>query len=307
MIMFGVVGLLIAAYIAKTLLAVDEKAPEPSEELIPMAIADIAPGTRLTEAHLGRGPFPKERLEPDMLRTTRVIENRFARTAIRAGQPIRANDLLPPGELPPLKVAEGMRALSVEVGDSAAMLDGMIKAGDYVDVLFTYQGGNDDTYQGGLTLRLFEGVRVLVVSRVGSRGDRGSNHVTLELTEPQANILTLARDRGTITLTYNPNGRGSGGLALSSNERVTLYEILGLKAAEPVEPFLTEIYRGSARSTNRFNDKGRLIDGTTPPAEAERPRRELVPAQPAPAKPTDGNAKERPAPPTASRLLLEPQ
>ena len=108
MMMFGVVGLLIVAYIAKNLLAVEAKPPEPSEELLPMAIADIAAGTRLTEAHVGRGPYPKSRLEPDMLRTTRVIENRYTRHAIRAGQPIRANDLLPPGEMPALQVAEGM-------------------------------------------------------------------------------------------------------------------------------------------------------------------------------------------------------
>jgi pilus assembly protein CpaB len=302
MIMFGVVGLLIVAYVAKNLLAVEETAPESTEELIPMAIADVAPGTRLTEAHLGRGPYPKNRLEPDMLRTTRVIENRYARVAIKAGQPIRANDLLPPGELPSLRVAEGMRALAVEVSDTAAMVDGMIKPGDYVDVLFTYQGANDDTYQGGLTMRLFEGVRILVVNRgaSSSRVDRGGNHVTLELTEQQANVLTLARDRGDVTLTYNPSGRGTGGLALSSSERVTLYEILGLKPAEPAEPIVTEIYRGTARSANRFNEKGRLIDGAV---ENERPRQELSPAPPA--RPADGKPADQPTSPTAVRRLLE--
>jgi pilus assembly protein CpaB len=293
-------------------LAVEEQAPEPTEELIPMAVADLAPGTRISEAHLGRGPFPKNRLEPDMLRTNRVITDRYTRVAIKSGQPIRANDLLPPGELPPLKVAEGMRAVSVQIDDSTGMVDGMLKSNDFVDVLFTYQGGNDDVVQGGLTMRLFEGVRVLAVNR-GSTNSR-NNHVTLELTEPQANVLTLARDRGTITLTYNPNGRGNGGLALSSADRVTLYEILGLKPADASDPFLTEIYRGSGRSTNRFNDKGRLIEDYTPPNFNDRPRQQLVPApssptpntQPAaPVQPSDANAPDRPTSPTASRPLLE--
>ena len=48
MMMFGVVGLLIAAYVAKNLLAVEEKLPEATEDLIPMAIADLAPGTLVT-------------------------------------------------------------------------------------------------------------------------------------------------------------------------------------------------------------------------------------------------------------------
>lgn len=312
LIMFGVVGLLIAAYVAKNLLAVEEKAPEQTEELIWMSISDLAPGTKVTEGHLGRAPFPKDRLEPDMLRSTRVIADRYTRVAIKAGQPIRANQLLPPGEMPSLKVADGMRAISVEVGDSTAMVDGMIKTGDFVDVLFTYQGANDDTYQGGLTMRLFEGVRVLAVNRnlTSGRIERGNNHVTLEMTEPQANVLTLARDRGTVTLTYNPNGRGTGGLALNSNERVTLYEILGLKPSEPVEPIMTEIYRGTGRSTNRFNEKGKLIEnygsGANP---TDRPRQQLTPAQPAPnaapAQPVDTNTSDRPTSPTASRLLLE--
>jgi pilus assembly protein CpaB len=235
--------------------------------------------------------------------------DRYTRVAIKSGHPIRANELFPPNELPPLKVAEGMRAVTIQVGDHAGMLDGMVKSGDFVDVLFTYQGNNDDALQGGLTMRLFEGVRVLAVSR-GPSTSR-NNFVTLEMTEPQANVVTLARDRGTLTLTYNPNGRGNGGLALSSSERVTLYEILGLKQADPSEPFLTEIYRGSGRATNRFNDKGKLMENYVAPGMNARPRQQLVPVPKtsdtpaAPVKPTDANAGDQPTSPTASRILLE--
>jgi pilus assembly protein CpaB len=305
LMMFGVVALLIVAYVAKNLLAAEAPPAQPTEELLPMAIADIPAGTRLTEAHVGRGPYPRQRLEPDMLRTTRVIENRYTRRPIRAGQPIRANDLLAPGELPALRVAEGMRAISVEVGDSTAMVDGMLQAGDFVDVLFTFKGGNDETYRGGVTLRLFEGVRVLVVNRgaSSSRGDRGGNHVTLELTEPQANVLTLAHDRGAITLTYNPNGRGAGGLAVDGTERVTLYDILGLKPA--TEPFLTEIFRGSGRSTNRFNEQGRLIEA--PATSPNVPAQQLPPAgngsPQEPSTPSGATSTDRPTAPTAARIM----
>lgn len=314
LIMFGVVGLLVAAYVVKNLSAVEEKAPERTEELIPMVISDLPAGTLLSEAHLGLGPFPKARMEPDMLRTTRVIADRYTRVAIKSGQPIRANDLLPPGETPPLRVAEGMRAISVEVGDSTAMVDGMIKSGDFVDVLFTFQGTNDDTYQGGLTMRLFEGVRVLTVSRStnGPRSGRGNNHVTLEMTEPQVNILTLAQSRGSVTLTYNPNGRGTGGLALNSAERVTLYEILGLKTAEPVEPFLTEIYRGIGRSANRFDEKGKLIESYGGANPNDRPKQQLTPmpsttngTTATPAQPVDNPQADQPASPTAARILIQ--
>lgn len=266
LVMFGVVGLLVVAYIAKNLLAVPEQKPQVATRNVPMAVADIPAGTVITENHLGLGPYPVERLDRDMLLVNRVVVGRVAKEVIKAAQPIRANQLYQPGELPPLDVAEGMRAVSVEVGDSVAMVDGMIKPGQYADVLFTYHaaGNADDRFQGGLTMRLFEGVRVIAINRnlTQSRVDRTSNHVTLELTQSQANTLVLAKDRGVITLTYNPNGKGDGGLAVSSAERVTLYEILGLKPREPdKEPFATELYKGSGRGVIYFNDKGRRLDG----------------------------------------------
>jgi pilus assembly protein CpaB len=168
-------------------------------------------------------------------------------------------------------------------------------------------------------MRLFEGVRVIAVNRTGNnRGSSGTNHVTLELTEPQVNIVTLARDRGTITLSYNPNGRGDGGLALSSADRVTLYEILGLKEADPpAEPFMTEIYRGGGRSTNHFNDRGKLIESYQDRSFYDRTQQEkrLVPnAAPAPNKtpappvrPTDGQNGDQRTPPTALRTFLNQQ
>jgi pilus assembly protein CpaB len=265
LLMFGVVGLLVAAYIGKTLLAREDTRPPVTNRTLPMANADIQPGTTISAGHIGQGFFPSNRLEPDMLLADRMVVGRVAKELIKAAVPIRANMLYPPGELPPLEVAPGMRAVSVNIGDSVGMVDGMIRPGQYVDVLFTLQqsGMTDDRLQGGLTMRLFEGVKVLAINRnlMQGRPDRDGNHVTLELTEPQSNILVLAKDRGNITLTYNPSGKGDGGLAVSSADRVTLYEILGLKRPDPAkDPFTTEQFRGAGRSLQAFDDKGKRLD-----------------------------------------------
>ena len=111
-------------------------------------------------------------------------------------------------------------------------------------------------------MRLFEGVKILAINRsmTQSTMDRGANHVTLELTEPQANVVVLAHDKGKITLTYNPKGKGNGGLALTNSERITFYEILGLVPAQkPKEPFMTEIFRGPGRSTLYYDERGRFV------------------------------------------------
>ena len=272
LVMFGIVGLLVVGYVAKTMLAGQEKPPAPpAMRDVPMAVADIAAGTVITENHLGMGKYQRDKLTSDVLLANRVIIGRVTKGPLKSATPIKANQLYQPGELPPLEVAEGMRAVSVLIGDGVAMVDGMIKPGQFVDILFTASvsgaGVVDSSFQGGLTMRLFEGVKILAINRnfTQSRVERGANHVTLELTQAQTNIVVLAQDRGKLTLTYNPSDAvGDGGLALSNEERVTLFEILGLKKQEPVnpkDPIQTEIYRGQSRITVQFDEKGKLLSG----------------------------------------------
>ena len=272
--MFGIVALLVVGYVAKTMLAGQEKPPAPpAMRDVPMAVTDVAAGTVITENHLGMGKYQRDKLTSDVLLANRVIIGRVTKGPLKAATPIKANQLYQPGELPPLEVADGMRAVSVLVGDGVAMVDGMIKPGQFVDILFTASAGGagtiDSSFQGGLTMRLFEGVKILAINRnyTQSRVDRGANHVTLELTQAQTNIVVLAQDRGKLTLTYNPaEAPGDGGLALSNEERVTLFEILGLKKQDPVnpkDPIQTEIYRGNQRITVQFDEKGKLLNGST--------------------------------------------
>ena len=181
LVMFGIVGLLVVGYVAKTMLAGQEKPPAPpAMRDVPMAVTDVAAGTIITENHLGMGKYPRDKLASDVLLANRVIIGRVTKGPLKAATPIKANQLYQPGELPPLEVADGMRAVSVLVGDGVAMVDGMIKPGQFVDILFTANGGGagvvDSTFQGGLTMRLFEGVKVLAINRnfTQSRVDRGA-------------------------------------------------------------------------------------------------------------------------------------
>lgn len=277
--MFGILGLLVVGYVAKNLLAVQEKKVTVAMRDVPMAITDISPGTILTERHLGMGKMPVDKLTREMLLTNRVIVGRVTRTPLKAAEPIKANQLYQHGELPPLELGPGMRAVTVQVSDGASLVDGMVKPGDHVDVLFTPGLSNAD-FQGGLTMRLFEGVKILAINRSMTQGslDRGSNHVTLELTETQANIIVLARDKGKITMTLNPNGKGNGGVALTNAERITFYEILGLvRAAKPKEPIMTEIYRGAGRSTLYFNERGLFMGTRVGPLQTTNDRQYDLP------------------------------
>lgn len=260
--MLAVVGVLIGGYFVKGLFATPEKAPTVQTRNVPMSLGDLAPGTVITAAHIGQGPIRTEELQKSrdvMMNETKLI-GRVVREKITAATPIRVSQLYQPGEFPSLEVEPGMRAVSISVGDSTALVGGQLKPNQYVDVQLTPQI-NDERTGGGMTLALFKGVKVLSVSRGGR--DRSGNQVTLEVTPRQVNVITLAKGRGELNLAYNPSGKGDGGVLAGTEDRATFDEILGLKApTPPTPPVLTEHYKGSGRGVIAFFD-GKRSDMNT--------------------------------------------
>ncbi len=255
MVMFMVVGGLIAAYIAKGLLAQEEKkaAGSPTRN-IPMAVSDLPAGTMITESHLGIGPALNAKITRDVLLTNKVIVGRVTKEALKAAEPILSSQLYEKGNYPALKMRKGMRAVTISLG-TTAIVDGLVKPGQFVDVHFSPTSlAADPRTRGGMTMTLFRGVKILSMNRLftqsgvhgGAQG--GDNSVTLELSEGQANIILVARDKGTLNFSYNPEGQGNGGLAVTGKDRVTLEEILGLdplpKPEPPPPPVISQIYRG---------------------------------------------------------------
>lgn len=292
LLMFGVIGMLIAAFIAKRLLATEEAPPVVRTRNIPTPIAALEPGMMVTEAHLGVAPINENDLEPDMLLSNRSIVGRVVKSAIDPLNPIRAGDLYPPGQHPPIEVSEGNRAVSISLREPVEMVDGLIAPGDFVDVHFTPDNNtNDERFDGGFTMTLFKGVRVLAINRSIRQGglDQSGSSITFEMTPKQANVILLARSKGTIALSFTPDQQpGDGGVAVASADRATLEEILGLSPLlEPEQPdyFNSEIYQGTSRSALRFRD-GRRDDGSSnddrPARSSTTPRRTRTPASDVP-------------------------
>lgn len=258
--MLAVVGVLVGGYFVKGLFAKPEAAPAVQRKNIPMALSDLEPGTIITAAHIGLGPINPEELQKSrdiMMSDTKLI-GRVVKEKITAVTPIHTAQLYQPGDGPSLEVEPGMRAVSLSVSDSTALVSGQLKPKQYVDVHLTPQL-SDERVGGGMTLTLFKGVKVLSVSRGGRTGDRSGNQVTLEVTPRQVNVVTIAKGRGDLTLSYNPAGKGDGGVLAGTEDRATFDEILGLKApTPPTPPTLTENYKGVGRAVTAF------IDGKRP-------------------------------------------
>ena len=263
-LMFGLVGVLVSAYVVKKIFAGPVDNGPSLTRLLPMPVADLPAGTLLTEDHMGMGWFPRELATPDMLLSIKTGVGRVAKVPLKAATPIHAEELYQPGEYPPLVVEDGMRAVTITFVDMESIVDGLIQPGEFVDVYFTptaYQ--RDDRMRGGLTMMLFKGVKVIAMNRsyVPVLTERSANTVTLELQPDQANVLILAREKGRLSLTYNPDGEGSSDVQLSEKDRATLDEILGLKPLDGEEelPFVAENFTGSARKLLFFVDNRQAI------------------------------------------------
>lgn len=256
-------GLLVAVYIGKQLLA-KEPPRRIASRTVPMLVGDLEVGTVITEHHLGKGPWPANEIQGDVLLGESAIIGRVVRKPMKAAEPIRGSSLFPMNELPPLTVSDGHRAMTIHLTESASIMNGLLRPGDHVDVEFTPTSGltSDPRYQeiGGLSIVLFKGIRILAINRafVQSDLDASGNNVTLEVAEKDVAVLRLADENGDLYLSYTPDSSGEVTVAVANPNRPTLEELLQLEPLpeEPTPPepnvFHSWIYSGAGGSVRTF-------------------------------------------------------
>jgi Flp pilus assembly protein CpaB len=247
---FGIISLLAVGFLLKKLWAAEVvEAPKSDSRVLPMALQDLQPGVTITRSHVGNGPWSRgtgEPLAPDTILSVDNVIGRIVKEPIKGATPLRGSMFYAPGDLPDQKVAEGKRAVAIRVSETTATLLQKMKPEQYVDVQLTVDnvnaaGGRRSLSNSGtasssgdtsMTLTLFKGVKLVSLNRSTSNSSSAndSQNVTLELDEAQARIALLAQQKGEIDLIYNPNGPGTGGIEIKTeNDRVTLRELLGLK------------------------------------------------------------------------------
>ena len=265
---FLIIAALAVGFIFKRMFARESVRPAvAARENIPVALSDIEPGTEIQSGYLADAPILLSTINEhrDVVKSRSAIVGRIANQRIPMATPLRLSMFYPINEVPPIQMSANYRLVSVSVGDSTGMVSGLIRKGSYVDVMMTVdnniQAGN--RRRDAMALQLFDGVRVYDVTKNSSAA--GSRHeAILELTPDQQKIMVLARDKGRISLTYNPQGPGNGGVSVdaSRNDRILLGEILGYE--EPAEeqeesPFVTEQYRNGGRSDAFYDKDGNRV------------------------------------------------
>lgn len=189
-----------------------------SKESVVVAVRDVPLGTSITEDMLGLREMPSQYIEERHVRAqeaSRLVGVKST-TAVRANETILWTDLAVASEqrrdLSSL-INDGRRAVAVRA-DVTSNFGGLLRPGDRVDVVLTYQ--RQDGRQSSKTLMqnklvLAAGTDTGVTHGVQSAGTRNSrtayaDQIVLSVNADEAQTLAFAQERGSIRLVLrNPN------------------------------------------------------------------------------------------------------
>jgi Flp pilus assembly protein CpaB len=143
------------------------------------------------------------------------------RRGIGEGEPVTPNRLVKPGERGFLAAVlkAGHRAVSIPI-DAASGIAGLVFPGDRVDILLTHSVPARDSEEGSDPRRasetILENVRVLAVDQAVDdlQGEpKLAKTATLEVTPKQAEILSVARQLGGLSLSLRSLAKNEAELA----------------------------------------------------------------------------------------------
>lgn len=133
----------------------------------------------------------------------------LVRKFVDAGSPVTLQDILRPKDRGFLAsvLAPDSRAISIKV-DEESGVSGLIRPGDYVDVLLTQVFEKANPARRALSETVLRNVRVIAIDQEIVQGGRGISAVTgkqaqtvsLELSSDQVKKLTVAKQLGTLSL-----------------------------------------------------------------------------------------------------------
>jgi len=182
---------------------VDAQMPEEVVQIM-VAKRDLYQGRTISEEDLEMKELPPYYVPDSVLRQPEQAVGRVPRERILSQEFIREERLADPEAGLGLNaiIPRGMRALSINISDGSAV-SGFLNPGNYVDILVTLQG--TDEQEESETVTLLQAVTVLAVnSRVGETTSLDSDHkpsITVAITPEQAEKLTHAVAEGEVTLT----------------------------------------------------------------------------------------------------------
>ncbi len=163
----------------------------------------IPPKTQITSPMYTVQEIPAKYVNDDAAVDPKEITGKLTKTAIYPQEQILRSKIVdkddPPEELA-FVIPEGERAVTVAVNEVSGIA-GMIRPGDRVDVLVTFDAGSET-----ITSLLLQNIKVLATDRDmdaaarGGKQDKIYQTVTLSVSPRQAQPLVMASEQGSIRL-----------------------------------------------------------------------------------------------------------
>lgn len=277
-ILLGVVAVfMVMMYLDQQKQAAQEQAKkaiasaQSNQTVVLVAKEDIPKGSAIDSAALDTAVVPNRFVQPQAVTSLGRIAGMVTVAEITKGEQITLSKLVnakqSSGDLAGITPA-GKRAVSIAV-DSLATLAGMVKPGDYVDVIAMLQvpaqNAEGQPVSQIAVVPLFQNVLVLavgqntgVVSRQSSKpetvdtGSGGATLVTLALTPQEASFAAFVQEQGKIRMTLRSPADAKVESIMPANLNTLFQYIMPQQQAQSVseettkeEPVETiEIYRG---------------------------------------------------------------
>ncbi|MDD4910633.1 MAG: Flp pilus assembly protein CpaB [Candidatus Omnitrophica bacterium] len=230
-----------------------------------VAARDISVGTVLEERDVKVESVPKSAIQPRALTHTGAAIGKIASLDISSGEHILSNKIKLPGDETTLamKTPAGKRAITLII-DNIAAVGGMIRPGDYVDVLgdvpIPMRGPDGNQVVQNTTMTMFQNILILAVGGQTSRGESSSAQanppITLAVSPEEATLISFVHEQGKIRLSLRSPADSKVTKAPPASWDMVLQHIypeLIQKAQEaataPAQARQVEIYRGLSKET----------------------------------------------------------
>ena len=175
-----------------------------------VAKVEIQPGVELNDENVGFKELPVDSVSEDAVTSFEQYDGRALMFVALPGDIIGERKLGKKGEFTKSRqIREGWRVVSIGVNDTQT-LSGMLRPGDRVDVLVTYQARNDRGVMTTKTTTLLEYIEVFAIDDKTIADGASSNGkqavktkvVSVVVTPNQVNFIKLAESKGTLALSW---------------------------------------------------------------------------------------------------------
>ncbi|MFH1824501.1 MAG: Flp pilus assembly protein CpaB [Candidatus Firestonebacteria bacterium] len=173
----------------------------------------IQSGATLSNEILKEVEIPEIYIQPGAVRDIKYAEGKITLAEISQGEQILANKITKIADYLSSVVPIGYRAVAISV-DSETGLNDMIKVGDYVDVLGTFE---ETGSKGSYTATILQKVKVLAIndnfnkypkgkSQFSTKESFGLSTVTLGLEPSEVEVISFAEIKGKLRLSLRNPG-----------------------------------------------------------------------------------------------------